>query len=358
MPVEELFELTISHCRTDVFEAGVNDNGLIKYGAEHWYQIDRGPRNPDYAHEQTLLMSHEAITSKYADTGYSEALAYIQQNTNASYILSETGSSLGRSPRYFQDAFDATLWLVDFHLYSMSIGVGRIDSTGRPSANHSLWVPNNASNNPALGKEYNPGPQVRAPWYGIPMVADFMGKAPGAVVNLLADDFMTAYAMYEPPEWWESDAANASYSSSDSSSWGPPDSWGQHGPSKIAILNLNLWADNTGVARGSQTFAIPISTGYSNASSQSWSGGANIVLSRLHADAGVAAQGYDVEGDTGMITWAGETWSYPLDDGKGSLVQGVPQTENVPVCNGYAIVEVPDSEAVIVYLSQNEGQRP
>ena len=235
-------------------------------------------------------MNHTAITAKL-DTGFTAALDYINTNqADVDYVLSETGSSLIGPPDDFQDAFGACLREVDFNLYAMTLGVKRVDATQRPAAHHSLWVPDTSTNDPTLGDQQNIGPQVRGPYYATPMTADFVGRNPGPVAELLGEDTTTAYAMY--------DASSGAVS-------------------KVALVNLKYWSADTGGVRGSVLYEIPISNKRTR----------SVTVQRLRADAGAHAQGYDVQGDGGVITWAGETWSYALDNGEGHLVDGVPVSE-------------------------------
>ncbi|KAK5174300.1 uncharacterized protein LTR77_001380 [Saxophila tyrrhenica] len=297
------------------FDNGLDSNGVVKYAAQHWYQVPTSLSNYTPETEQTKLMSHHAIVSKF-NNGYGAGLQYIQANDPAvSYIISESGSSLIGPPLEFQDAFGAALWVVDFELYAMSQGVKRVDQTGRPAASHSLWVPDTSANDPSNGNQQNIGPQVRGPYYGLPMVADFMGTSSGRVVELLGEDLATAYAIYDP----SSGAL-----------------------SKVALVNLKFWSADVGGTRGSMTFDIPVNSSVSS-----------VKVQRLRTAAGAHALGYDNQGkcgNGGMITWAGETWSYKLDNGNGSPVDGVNASETVDVCDGVASVELPDSEAAIVFF--------
>ncbi|KAK3724818.1 hypothetical protein LTR37_000866 [Vermiconidia calcicola] len=293
------------------FSAGLNTNGRTKYAALHWYQFPTSVEVYTPETEQIYLMNHSAVTSKFSN-GYTSALSYIQSaEPEVDYILSESGSSLIGPPLEFQDAFGAALWYVDFECYAMSLGVKREDATHRPAAYHSLWVPDDSTNDPALGDQQNTGPQVRGPWFAMPMIADFVGKQPGAVVPILEQDLATAYAMYDPST---------------------------SALSRIMLVNLKFWSADVNGERVNITFDVPVS------------GSGQVTVKRLCADAGAHAQGYDVQGENGVITWAGETWSYELDNGSGSLADGVPVSETVEVCNSVASITLPDSEAAIVYF--------
>ena len=296
------------------FQDGLDSNGAVKFAAQHWYQVPTSLTTYTPETEQTNVMSHDAIVNKF-QSGYSAGLQYIEANDPAvSWIISESGTSLIGPPLEFQDAFGGALWVVDFELYCMSQGVKRVDQTGRPAAPHSLWVPDDSANGPSNGKEQNIGPQVRGPYYGLPLVADFLGSSPGPVTEVLSEDLATAYATYD---------------SNDGS------------VTRVALVNLKFWSADVGGARGSTTFEIPMAVKSIT----------SVKVQRLQAEAGAHAIGYDNQGEDGMITYAGETWSYQLDQGKGSTVAGVPAQETVDVCDGVASITLRHSEAALVYFS-------
>lgn len=296
------------------FEDGIDSIPDTKYVAQHWYQSPLDLPQYGVAELQKYLMNHSAITNQYSQ-GYTQTLQYVEDNQPAvSYIISESGSALSGPPEAFQDRFGAALWYLDFCLYSMTLGVKRVDASHRPAAPHSFWVPDRSANAASLGDSQNIGPQVRGPYYAIPMLADFLGKESGAVVELLGENTRTAYALY--------DSASGDLS-------------------KIALVNLKYWSADIGGARGSETFDVPVNDAKT------------VTVKRLTANAGAHAGGYDVQGTKGIITWAGETWSYKLDNGNGSKVKGIDSEEVIEVCQGIASVIVADSEAVIVYVSES-----
>ena len=314
-PVFELFDLASGEASgdfsvTQMLTDSVDSLQRTKYVAQHYYQAPNNLPAYGVAEIQSLLMNHSAITGKLQE-GYIQTLQSVQvSQPNVSYIISESGSSLIGPPLEFQDAFGATLWWVDYNLYAMSIGVKRIDASARPAAPHSFWVPDTSANAP--GPEQDIGPQVRAPYYAIPMLAEFIGKSSGSVVELLGEDTSTTYAIYDQ-------------------------STGKL--SRVALVNLNYWSADSGLDRGATTFGVHVDVG------AEW-----LIVKHLHADAGAHAQGYDVQGQDGLITWAGETWSYVLDNGKGSTANDTLIGDIVTVCNGMAVITVPDSEAVLVYM--------
>lgn len=243
-------------------------------------------------------MNHTKITTKFQ--GYGQALTYLKaHNPNIPFILSETGSALGTATQSFNSAFGAALWAIDFKLYSMSRGVSRVHGTQRPQAPHSLWIPvANVTN--------SPGPQVRAPFYAEPFVADFVGKSGGKVgaVNMdLASDFLAVYAAYEDGKL-----------------------------ARVALLNMREWNRGDG-ARGSTQFKVK-------------TGADKVKVARLQAVEGALAGGFDVDGKN--ITYGGVQWAKGLGNGRDF---GTVRVDEVVVKAGEAVVEVAESEAVIVHLT-------
>ena len=242
-------------------------------------------------------MNHTAITTKFVP--FSKSISYLRaHNPGVPYVLSETGSALGTSDAY-SDHFGACLWSVDFQLFSMTRGVARIDGTQRPAALHSLFVP-------VSGIPGNPGPSVRAPYYAQPFIADFIRGTTGVVEMGLHSDFLTAYAAY---------TAN--------------------GLARVALVNLHEWNASDNTQRGNQTFALKVPSSIKS-----------VTVRRLTAAAGAEAGGFDNGGQN--ITYAGQQWSYRVDNGKGH--PSTASTKKVPVSNGVAAVSVEESEAVIVNI--------
>lgn len=293
----------------NAFEDNLDTAGNVKYAAWHWYQLSNNYTT--LAQQQTYLMNHTAVT-----THFDELVSQIQylraNNPEVRFVLSETGSGTS-SIIEIQAGFGAALWCVDFQLYSLTQGVSRVDATHRPAALHSYWVPDDSV--PTI----NPGPQVRGVWYALPFVADFIGRNPGKVAALdLGSDTLTAYAIYDASK---------------------------NTVSKVAVINLQVWVeDGSTGTRGEQTLSIPVPP---------WT--RSFEVRRLKSTAGAQAMGYDYAGPSQNITWAGEQWSYKLDEGKGHLVSGIPTVESYSVTNGNAVVHVSDTEAVLVTF-QDWGQ--
>ncbi|KAJ5825200.1 hypothetical protein N7474_002338 [Penicillium riverlandense] len=286
----------------DAFEDNIDSSDNVKVAAWHYYQL--GTDYTTVAQQQTHLMNHTAITSLFSS--FASQIAYLQANDpDVQFVLSETGSGTS-SAIQIQAGFGAALWCIDFQLYSLTQGVSRVDATHRPAALHSYWVPDDSAG------DTNPGPQVRGVWYALPFIADFIGQDPGKVAEVdLGSDVLTAYAIY--------DASTNRLS-------------------KVALINLRAWVEGEITsARGSENVTISISSGNSTYKVQ-----------RLVSAAGAQAMGFDYGGPTENITWAGEQWSYSIDQGKGHLVTGVPTEETHIVTDGEVKIEVSDSEAVLV----------
>jgi hypothetical protein len=303
------------------WQNGIDAHSRVKAAATHWYQFPTSSSS-DYspASMQRWLLNHTATVAKFSN-GYAQDLTYLATHApEVDYILSETGSSLIGPPLPFQDSFGAAIWEVDFNLYAMSMGVKRVDASQRPAAHHSLWVPDESTNSASLGEEQNLGPQVRGPWFAMPMVAEFVGMKPGMVVRLWEEELVSVYGMY--------------------------DFDGRLG--MVAVVNMRFWSKDTGgldgeVKRGNLTFEIPVSDPSMK----------TVEVKRLRAETGAHALGYDAGGDEQMITWAGETWSYDLDNGHGHFVDGVARSETVEVCNGVAVISVEDTGAAIVFMDRS-----
>ncbi|KAJ5819964.1 hypothetical protein N7474_005555 [Penicillium riverlandense] len=286
----------------DAFEDGLNSFGNVKVAALHWYQLQNYCTT--LAQQQFYLMNHTITTSLF-DSCNSQ-IDYLNTNDpEVRFVLSETGSGL-RSAIAVQGGFGAALWSIDFRLYSLTQGVARVDATQRPAALHSYWVPDNSAG------YVNPGPQVRAPWYALPFIADFLGQKPGKVAEVdLGSDTLTAYAIYD---------ANT------------------NAVSKVALLNLRVWvAGESTNNRGLENVSFPLPVN-----------NISYTVRRLQSAAGAQAMGFDYGGPEQSITWAGEEWSYSVDQGRGHSVEGVVPVETYTVTDGEVEVAILDSEAIII----------
>ncbi|KAK8124773.1 glycoside hydrolase family 79 protein [Apiospora kogelbergensis] len=294
----------------DVLNAGINKNKLSNSAADHYYQIS-GKHDWTDDEMQKLMLSHRAITERL-QTRYGASIAKSRE-AGLPFVMSETAAVLGGAPLTFMSGFGYGLWAVDFGLACMARGVSRVANlAGRPVAGRVFWVPDET------GGAKNPGPQVRAPYPAAIFLADFVGKTPGAVKELdlgVKDHpYLSAYAMYDAQQG------------------------GKLG--RVALVNMRLYngTRTPGDKRGVETFRVPVPQGVQS-----------VKVRRLHADHGAAAMGFDFGGREHNVTWAGQQWSYSVDQGKG---HGKVVEDEVKVQDGVAAVNVPDSEAVIVFMKK------
>lgn len=301
-----------------------------------------------------LMLNHEAITRRL-DTQYMPSLR-ASHAAGVPYAISETAAVLASPVNTFVSGFGFALWIVDFSLATAARGVARVNHmAGRPVANHVLWVPDHTSG------LRNPGPQARAPFAAAVMVADFLRPVPGGAsgggyaagvdddgadgangpFSVLDKDSEGEVAVHEIDLGTAAHPYRSAYAAYSSGAGGH----GGHEGGKlqrVALLNLRLYngtaAAEQGTRRGSEAFRVPVGEGVEA-----------VEVRRLHADLGAAAMGFDHSGPAHNATWAGEQWSSRVDGGRGHFARGRGQeVETVPVRDGVALVEVPDSEAVMV----------
>ncbi|KAK7984704.1 glycoside hydrolase family 79 protein [Apiospora saccharicola] len=334
-----------------ILKHGMNKNKLTKITAEHLYQIDT-QETWDDANMQKLMLNHQAITSRL-DTEYMPSLR-ASHAAGIPYAISETAAVLASPINTFVSGFGFALWIVDFSLANAARGVARVNHmAGRPVANHVLWVPDHTAG------LRNPGPQARAPFAAAIMVADFLRPLTGVAsgggyaagvddadkqnangpFSVLDKDSEGEVAVHEI----DLDTAANPYLSA-YAAYSGASSHGNNGNKlqRVALINMRLYngtaAAEQGTKRGSETFRIPVGSGVDE-----------VEVRRLHADLGAAAMGFDHSGPEHNATWAGEQWSKKVDDGRGHFTHGAAEeVQKVRVRDGVAVVEVPDSEAVMV----------
>ena len=225
-------------------------------------------------------------------------------------VISETGSAIGNSPIGFGGGFGAALWAVDVHLAAMARGIKRICNTQEPAATHSFWVPDDSSN-------HTQGPAVQGVFPAAAFITGFVGKDDllGKVVELpvSGDTKFSAYALYN----LRSDR-----------------------PQRIALVNLHEWNTNSTSKRGMTQVTLDVGDKFKSA-----------VARYMSSESGSFARGYDVGGQDEVVAFAGEQWSYKLDQGKGHFISNSQeQVTKLSVKNGKVTVPVQDTEAVLVEL--------
>ncbi|KAI0474001.1 hypothetical protein GGR56DRAFT_560899 [Xylariaceae sp. FL0804] len=279
----------------ECFALGIDKGDVIKEVSHHYYQGHAGTA----ATLGTTLMPMN-ITHPHLDQ-YRYSIDFLNSREGGiPFILNEVGNSLDVTQDYaYQARLGSAVWQVDFYLYSMVVGVARINWQQIMHSGFDLWLP-----------VYSSGyaPQVFANYYSQPFVADFIGASGAAQISKLEGrglsnaDNVAAYAAYE------------------------------HGSLKrIALVNLNYWNQTSADApreRATLDLALP-----------DWARGARAY--HLNSPLGAGA-------DAASITYGGSQWTW---ESGGTEVKGVRNdTRDVPVRGGVARVSVEASEAVLLWL--------
>ncbi|KAJ5578102.1 uncharacterized protein N7459_007066 [Penicillium hispanicum] len=304
---DEMEERGFNFGVSNILGSELDKNGMGKFAAQHYYQIEQKHLPATRETMQNHLMNHKAITARFPRIDRS--IEYVQTHAkDIAYVISETGSAIGSLPLNISGSFGAALWAVDFHLYAMTRGVKRVSNTMRPEATHGFWVPDDT------GAPMTLGPAVHGIFPAAAFITDFIGKdslGKAAVIDVPGNpDFFSAYGMYER----------------------------QSGALKrAALVNLNFWDESVKGHRGNATVTLHVGDTIKSAT-----------VRRMRADNGATALGYDLGGHKNNVTWAGEQWTYKLDRGVGHSPHPV-KKETVSVNKaGDVVVTVPDSEAVMV----------
>lgn len=278
------------------FGLGINDNGIVKTVAHHYYQTDGGSAST----LATGLMTHSSIAGRL--DLLKPAIDWLRENNpDIPYIISEIGNSLNPTHDYsYQAVLGSALWQVDFQLYSLGIGVARFNFQQIMHSGFDLWLPQ------ASGASE---PQVFASYYAQPFVADFVGGSGQAQVAQL--DILD-----EPTGNW---AAYAAFENG--------------APKRLAVLNMNYWNSSSATTseRASQTISVSVPEGVTSVT-------VDLLSSPLGAGAGADS-----------ITYAGSQWTY---ESLGLEVAGVRNdTETLSVVDGQVSITIYQSSAVLVHLT-------
>ncbi|KAI0182472.1 beta-glucuronidase [Xylaria flabelliformis] len=273
------------------FDLGIDADGVVKEVAAHYYQ---GPAGMAATLGSELM--NLSITHTHLDQ-FKGRISWLRANKpDVPFVLSEVGNSLQPQNTYtYQARLGSALWQVDFYLYSIAIGVARINYQQIMHAGYDMWLPVASAGMPA---------QVFSNYYSQPFLADFIGNSGKTRVSQLEVDAenVAAYAAYEDGT-----------------------------PKRIAVVNMNYWNQTSSAEpRGSVTlnFEVPDDV-------------AQVTVYHLNSPLGAGAAG-----DT--ITYGGSQWTY---ESLGKEVKDVRQdTETVAIVDGAAGVTVASSEAVLIWL--------
>ncbi|KAI1135968.1 glycoside hydrolase family 79 protein [Hypoxylon sp. FL0543] len=288
---EEAYIFDVQTC----FNLGIDKKNIIKEVSHHYYQ-----RNAGTASDLATGLMDTSVTHTHLDQ-YKRHISYLKENhPEIPFILNEVGNSLDRTNSYeFQARLGSALWQVDFYLYSMAIGIARINYQQIMHAGYDLWLPVASAGYEA---------QVFSNFYSQPFVADFIGssgKTKVAKLNISCDNPPANLHVYGA---YEDNVAK-----------------------RIAVANLNYWnKTSSGVDRPSVTLDLPVPKGVQS-----------VKVYHLNSPLGAGAAA-----DT--ITYGGSQWTYKS---LGEEVKNVRKdTETIAVKNGFASVGVQNSEAVLVWL--------
>ncbi|KAI1152655.1 hypothetical protein F4825DRAFT_418297 [Nemania diffusa] len=275
------------------FGLGIDAGGVVKEVAGHYYQGNAGTAATLGSTLMNLTITHGQLDQ------FKVRIDWLRANKpEVPFVLDEVGNSLQSTNTYaYQARLGSALWQVEFYLYSMVIGVARINYQQIMHAGYNMWLPVASAGLPA---------QVFSNYYSQPFVADFIGDSGKTrVAQLSLDDAsnVAAYVAYE-------DGA----------------------PKRIAVVNLNYWNQTSSIeTRGSIALSFEVPGGVEQ-----------LTIYHLNSPAGAGAA-------ADSITYGGSQWTY---NSLGQEVKNVRQdTETVLVVNGAATVTVASSEAVLVWLN-------
>jgi len=105
------------------FNLGIDRDGVVKEVAHHYYQGVAGT-----AATLGSALMNLSITHNHLDQ-YKVRIDWLRKNKpDVPFVLNEVGNSLQPTHTYeYQARLGSALWQVDFYLYSMAIGVARIN---------------------------------------------------------------------------------------------------------------------------------------------------------------------------------------------------------------------------------------
>lgn len=277
------------------FSLGINDGGIVKTVAHHYYQTDGGSAST----LATGLMTHSSIAERL--DLFKPAIQWLQENNpDIDYIISEIGNSLNPTHDYsYQAVLGSALWQVDFQLYALSIGVKRFNFQQIMHSGFDLWLPQASGDSE---------PQVFASYYAQPFVTDLVGSSGQAQVAQLA------------------------LSDESTGNWAAYAAFEGGAPVRLAVLNLNYWNSSSSTSdRASQTLSISVPDNVTS-----------VTVDLLSSPEGAGASA-----DT--ITYGGSQWTY---ESLGLEVTGVRNdTETLAVDNGQVSVTIYQSSAVLIHLN-------
>lgn len=243
-------------------------------------------------------MNHTAVVGGAAFI--KNAIRYLNnQSVPIPLVVGEVGSALGngKDDSPLEAVLGSALWQVDFFLYSMFIGVQRINLQSGLTFPFALWNPKFT-----VGNITTPA-SVRPAFYGQMFAAEFRGDAEDVRIfnRDLNTPFLSAYAAY--------DGGNLT---------------------RVAVVNLRLWNEDDPKARPHKTVALKIGKAATS-----------VMVKKLTSIKGGSAS-------AGNITWGGFQWR-AANGGVGKQVLN--DIETLPVKDGLVELNLKASEAAMMFVS-------
>lgn len=275
-----------------IFKAGIDDDGIVKEVAGHYYQIS--------TNDIPAVMNHATTVRQFASQkSWRDHLA---ETRGVPYCLDEASVYSGPPPNNlaFRSCLGAALWRTDFLLYTMSNGIERVHWESVFCSGQATWQPQGSG---------SLKPENRSGWYSLLVAADFIGRSTDGhrikvdqieVDGRIDNEHFTAYAAYEGDEIV-----------------------------RLAFVNLKYWDEDQGERREVQV----------NLSGLDRIGKA--VSKTFTSARGAPAATRD-------ITYGGSQWTY---ESMGLEVVKKEDTVTAQVMKGAVRIVVPDSSAVVVHLA-------
>ncbi|KAJ6440584.1 gamma-glutamyltranspeptidase [Purpureocillium lavendulum] len=285
--------------------------GLDGHGSVRWYSVHNyidGATSPGVTLQRTLM--NHTRTTRDVDEQVAEYKRIMSVNDHhAPLIFGETNSLYNQGKPGLSNSFGATLWGVDFNLYSASAGFKRVHMHQGTNYRYQAWQPIDTDKT-AKG--------TKAPYYGSIAVAATLGDLARSAVSVssipMSSDAEAAYAIYD----------NGSLQ-------------------KLMVINMhgyNTTKDGAGVDPLPSAAPRP---------KRSFS----FAVKGLRRDAPVRVQRLMANGSDAITGVTFDGWSYnmELDNGRPVKMHNVTTGEVVKASRGVVTVQVPDSSAALLHLA-------
>ena len=281
---------------SNTFKQGIDRRHNIRSASLHQYMIGG---NSSTTTLQGTFMNHSAIVANLSY--FAQPVRWLQEHhPNIPLYLGETNSdTYSMNNTAYIGVFGSTLWLVDFMLYGMTLGIARMNIQQSSGFAYTSWVP---------AEYYGIPPAVLPPYYAQVYVADVIGsRSDIRISNIdLGMERMSAYAVYDDKD-------------------------GQL--AKIGLVNLEEWNTTTTYSRPVKRVAISVPD-----SEPAWPSQRFAKIEKLTAPGANSLTN---------ITWAGTSYTYESD---GLPVKVSQPAEYVPIWKGKLQVEIQATEALLISL--------